>query len=102
MEIKEKVLKLTKARGWSLRRLAKEAGISETAVYNWYNEKNHTPSRDKIEDVCAAFGISVAEFYADLEEDSFSQQEIRLLELFRQVPEKKKEAVLTVVQSFVE
>ena len=38
MDIHEKINELRKERGWSLSKLAKEAGIPETTVYNWYNE----------------------------------------------------------------
>ncbi len=54
MEVKERITWLRKERGWSLSKLAKEACISENAVYNWYNDKNYTPSRDAVEDVCGA------------------------------------------------
>ena len=69
MDVKEKIAKLRKERGWTLGKLAHEAGISTSAVYNWYNDKNYTPGRDAIEDVCAAFGITQSEFWADVEVD---------------------------------
>ncbi len=102
MNIHEKITALRKARGWSLARLAKEACIPQTTVYNWYNENHFTPSRDKIEDICAAFKISVAEFYADVEFQNLSQQDIRLLELFHKIPDKNKDKVLSFLEIFVE
>lgn len=48
MDVKEKIAKLRKERGWTLGKLAHEAGISTSAVYNWYNDKNYTPGRDAI------------------------------------------------------
>lgn len=74
MDVKEKIAKLRKERGWTLGKLAHEAGISTSAVYNWYNDKNYTPGRDAIEDVCAAFGITQSEFWADVEVDNDIRQ----------------------------
>lgn len=99
MDIKERITQLRKERKWSLSKLAKETGISETAVYNWYNEKNYTPSRDAIEDVCGAFGITLAEFYANIDEDKLSESELQLLQLFRDMPDTQKETVITIVKS---
>ena len=101
MAIRAKITKLRKERGWSLSRLAKEAGIPQTTVYNWFNEKHFTPSRDKIEDVCAAFNISVAEFYADVETDNLSEKEIKLLEVFRKIPDKNKEKAISILEMLI-
>lgn len=102
MEVKEKILKLLKERGWSKSKLAKESGISEHAVYNWFNEKNYTPSRDAIEDVCSAFGITLAQFYTDIDVDKLDARELELLELFRQIPPNKRNAVFEIVKTFIE
>ena len=98
MDIKEKITKIRKQKGWSLSKLATQAGLTTTTVYNWYNDKNATPSRDSIEDVCVAFGISIAEFYADIEMDNLTEKEIRLLELFRKIPEKEQEKALSMLE----
>ena len=98
MDIKEKITKMRKQKGWSLSKLATQAGLTTTTVYNWYNDKNATPSRDSIEDVCVAFGVSVAEFYADVEMDNLTEKEIRLLELFRKIPEKEREKALSMIE----
>lgn len=69
MNVKEKITALRKEREWSKRRLAKEAGLTPSTIYNWYNERNNEPSKEAIEDICAAFNISMAEFFSDLEID---------------------------------
>jgi transcriptional regulator with XRE-family HTH domain len=98
LDIKEKITKIRKQKGWSLSKLATQAGLTTTTVYNWYNDKNATPSRDSIEDVCVAFGVSVAEFYADVEMDNLTEKEIRLLQLFRKIPEKEREKALSMLE----
>lgn len=98
MDVKEKIAKLRKERGWTLGKLAHEAGISTSVVYNWYNDKNYTPGRDAIEDVCAAFGITQSEFWADVEVDKLTDKEMKLLESFRNMSAKKQEAVINIMQ----
>ena len=98
MDVKEKITKLRKERGWTLGKLAREAGISTSSVYNWYNEKGYMPSRNAIEDVCAAFGITQSEFWADVEVDKLTEKEMKLLESFRNMSAKKQEAVINIIQ----
>ena len=49
MDIHERITELLEKRGWSLYKLAKESGIYETTVYDWFNEKHFTPSAQSIE-----------------------------------------------------
>ncbi len=100
MNIQERILELLKKRDWSLYKLAKEAGIHETTVYDWFNDNHYTPSRKSLEDVCAALEISPAEFYTDIEVDKLTERELKILELFRKVPEEKKDTVITLVEAF--
>lgn len=97
MDIRQKIDELRKLKGWSRSKLAKEAGLSETTVYNWYNENDFTPSRKAIEYVCAALEVPVAEIYSDVDIDKLSPQQIRLLELFNKVPDARKEAVIDIM-----
>ncbi len=99
MDVKEKITKLREERGWTKRRLAKEAGLNESAVYNWYSERNYEPSREAIEDVCAAFGITLSEFFTDIEVDKLTEAELKLLQAFRNVPEEKQGVVITVAEA---
>ncbi len=99
MDIREKIDKLRKQRGLSKFQLAKGLGISPTAVYNWYNDKNSMPKRDTIEDICSLFQISVASFYADIDNEDLPPEEIELLEVFRKLSPKKKETALMIIKN---
>ena len=72
MDIHQRILQLCKERNWTLYKIAHEAGISEATVYGWFNENHFTPSRNSIEDICAAFQISLATFYNDIDLDNLS------------------------------
>lgn len=102
MSIQDRILQLCKERKWSLYKLAHMAGLSETTVYDWFNENHNTPSRNSIEDICAAFEITISEFYAGVEIPEFTDKEISLINLFRKVPEAKKSLVIDIIRSFTE
>ena len=62
----EKIDKLRKDRGWSVYKFAQESGIYAETVHKWFNGKT-SPSVDMIAQSCEAFGITMAEFFAEHE-----------------------------------
>ena len=64
MDVLERLDRLMKARGWSMYRLAKESGLSESTVANIYR-RNAVPYIDTLEKICQGLGITLAQFYAD-------------------------------------
>lgn len=102
MDIHERILGLIEKKGWTLYKLAKEAGLYETTVYDWFNEKHFTPSRESIEFICAALEISQAEFYSDVAENNLNEEQLHLLELFARVPIGKRKIVFDLLQTLSE
>lgn len=49
--------------GWTQQKLAEELGISYQAISQWEQGKT-SPTADRVEQVAAAFGVTMAEFYA--------------------------------------
>ena len=64
MDTHSKLRQLMSERGWTAYRLAKESGLSESALANIF-KRNTVPSISTLEAVCAAFGISLAQFFAE-------------------------------------
>ena len=102
MDIQERILQLLKKREWSLYKLAKEAGIHETTVYDWFNDNHYTPSRKSLEYICAALDITLAEFYSGVEENTLSEEQTLLLELFYKVQSCKKQIVFDLLRTLSE
>ena len=100
MDVHDRIWQLLNERNWSLYKLAHEACLSETTVYDWFNKNHFTPSRKSIEAICIAFEISLSVFYNDIEVDNLNNDEKLLLELFAKVPITKKTTVIEVVRSF--
>ncbi len=70
MNVLDKIEKLRLDRGWSVYRLAEKAGITDKCIYNWYN-RNTMPSIETIEKICEAFGMTLSQFFAEVNLISF-------------------------------
>ena len=102
MNVQDRILALCKQENKSLSKLAKETGVSESTVYDWFNENKRMPTINVLEDVCSVFGISLSQFFSDVEFSDPSPQEIELLETFRKIPEKKKSSALAFLKCLAE
>ena len=61
MDVLERLRKLMDARGWTMYRLAKESGLTESTIANIYR-RNAIPSIDTLEKICQGFGITLSQF----------------------------------------
>ena len=77
MDAKARIKELMAERNWSEYRLAIASGLSQSTVANIFN-RNTTPSVATLESICAGFGISLAQFFAegDMVELTAEQQEM--------------------------
>jgi len=64
MTVKERIRQMMKERGWTEYKLAKMAGISETTI-SYSFKRNNAPSLPTLEAICRAFGITMAQFFAE-------------------------------------
>ena len=96
MDTHSKLRQLMAERGWTAYRLAKESGLSESTLANIF-KRNTVPSISTLESVCSAFGISLAQFFA---EGDIVELTPELKELFDNwvalAPEQKQAALLMV------
>lgn len=96
MDTHSRLRQLMAERGWTAYRLAKESGLSESTLANIF-KRNTVPSISTLESVCSAFGISLAQFFA---EGDIVELTPELKELFDNwvalAPEQKQAALLMV------
>lgn len=57
-----RILELCYAHGWSRYRLAKEMEVPPNGVYNLFR-RGSAPTIPILRDICAALGVTLAEFY---------------------------------------
>ena len=76
MEVAQKIIRLQKERGWSDYKLAKEANISQSSLATLY-ARNTPPKLEMLQCICNAFGITLAQFFAEKEEFMVITPEIK-------------------------
>ena len=99
MDIIERIKELRDARGWSTNRLALEAELTQSTVSALLNKENALPSLDTLSRLCDAFGMTLAQFFLEGETSELvTAQEKHLIEQFRRLPEKKRAALLLILE----
>ena len=58
------LFQLMEERGWTDYRLAKEANLSHSTITNLF-KRNNAPTLPTLEVICRAFGITLAQFFAE-------------------------------------
>lgn len=64
MDTRARIRKLMEERNWTEYRLSIASGLSQSTVANIFN-RNTTPSVATLESICQAFGVTLAQFFAD-------------------------------------
>ncbi len=64
MDVLKKIDEMMKERGWSDYRLAQESNLSSSTIAN-IRKRNTIPSITTLECICDAFGITLAQFFAE-------------------------------------
>ena len=99
MDVLEKIDKLRLDRGWSINYLAMEAELTQSTLNNLYT-RGAEPKLSTLRAICNAFGISLAEFFAD-EKDSVKYNNIdkELQERIAKLSIQQKNTLLDFLQT---
>lgn len=101
MNVVEKIDLLRKERGWSVNNLAMEAMLTQSTLNNLYS-RNTEPKLSTLRAICSAFGITLAEFFADeKEKDGLERTELEreLSERAKELSDAQLKALLALVQT---
>lgn len=99
MDILGRLHELQQQRGWTAYRIAREAGLSANTVANIYHRHN-VPSMSTLEALCGAFGITLAQFFADDDMVELTPELRELCARWSALNDKQKQAILTVLQTY--
>lgn len=64
MDALQRLTQLMDERGWSVYRLAKNCGLSESTLANVF-KRNTVPTITTLERICDGFGITLSQFFAE-------------------------------------
>lgn len=93
VDIKERIQEMNRARGWTIYRLAKEAGIAPSTLTNMIN-RGTSPSLATLERLCMAYDMTLVQFFYDDEETvALTEEQRRHLEVWDRLSRRQKKAV---------
>lgn len=78
MNVTEHIESLMQERGWTIYRLGKETGLSQSTLAHVFR-RDSAPTIATLEIICTAFGISLSQFFADGNEVSLTAEQEELL-----------------------
>jgi transcriptional regulator with XRE-family HTH domain len=85
------------ARGWSEYELAERAGLPQSTISSWYR-KAMTPSIPSLEKICAAFGITLSQLFAeDNAQVSLTEPQRKLLERWSRLNEEQQNVIFSLI-----
>lgn len=98
IDVLQRITEYRQQRNWTEYQLAEKSGLTQSTISSWYR-KNMLPSLTSLEKICAAFDITLSQFFAsgsdnfsltDLQKDLLlainhlsKEQQIALLNFFK-------------------
>lgn len=84
-------------RGWTEYELAERSGLPQSTISSWYR-KNMVPTLPSLEKICASFGITLAQLFAEQDEPVVLTPPQRgLLERWSRLSRDQQEALLRLI-----
>lgn len=96
-----RIRQLMNERKWNDYKLAQSAGIPKSTISSLF-ERNNAPTVGTLEKICAAFGISVEQFFCPDGYLDLTEQQKSLLDAFSCLGPDKREAALSIMLKIVE
>lgn len=94
MDVLKKIDRLRLERGWSVNNLAMEAMLTQSTLNNLYT-RGAEPKLSTLRAICGAFGITLAEFFA---EDDELPDDAELLRRVRALSPTQKQGLLELLR----
>ena len=99
MDVLAKLRLLLEERGWSEYKLARQCGLSDSTIANIFR-RNTLPTIATLERICAGFGITLAQFFAEGELVEMTPELQALFEAWQPLIPEQKAAVLAVARAY--
>lgn len=100
MHIQERIKQLMDEKAWSDYKLAKEANLPQSTISHLF-KRNNAPTFPTIDAICQAFGITLAQFFADEGEAVALRPDQReLLSLWGTLTEEQRRIVIGTMKHF--
>ena len=85
-------------RGWTEYQLAERSGLPQSTISSWYR-KNMVPTVPSLEKVCAAFGITLSQLFAENNEPvALTPLQRELLDKWDRLDEEQQAAIFQLIE----
>lgn len=101
MSVLERIEALMKQRNWSVYRLAKESGLSQSTLSHVFR-KDSEPTISTLETICRTFGVTLSQFFADGDCVSLTEEQKTLLARWGTLSEEQKRLLMGVMEQMKE
>ena len=98
MDTHKRLRQLLDERGWTEYRLSKECGLSESTLANIFR-RNTLPSISTLESICAGFGITLSQFFADGDMVEMTPEMKELFDSWVSLTAEQKKAVMQMIRT---
>lgn len=98
MDVTKRIDSLLKQRGWSIYRLGKESGLSQSTLAHIFREDS-APTISTLETICKAFGITLSQFFAEGDFVSLTAEQQNMLDKWATLNEDQKRLVLDMIEN---
>ena len=101
MNIKARLQAVMDERGWTIYKVAKEAGLPWSTVRNMF-KRNTEPSITTLESICSGMGITLAQFFHSGCSENLSDAQRKLVMKWNTLNEHDQNLILDLVDSLNE
>ena len=101
MDVKVRLQQLMDDRGWSIYKVAKEAGIPWSTVRNMF-KRNTEPSIATLECICKGLGMTLPQFFDIDNQMGLTEEQRQLIEGWSRLNDNNKRLVSNLVQALNE
>lgn len=98
MDILNRINELLDAQGWTKYKLAKESGLAQSTIINIFNY-NNIPSFVTLEAICKAFGITLAQFFAEGDMIELSDSLKEFIKEWKLLTAEQKDALMQIMKT---
>lgn len=101
MDVKGRLQELMEARGWTIYRVAKEAGIPWSTVNNMF-KRNTEPSVYTLEALCNGMGITLAQFFDTDNKMGLSAEQQMLVNRYNMLDKRERKLVSDLLEALTQ
>ena len=100
MDIVKKIDQIRVKRGWTFYKLAQESGLTQQTFTKWM-EGQTIPTIPALQAVCDAFGITLANFFAENDMIEITPQTKCVLENWNYLTKEEQESIKLVINNYI-